>query len=66
MSREALIAVIVWTFLIEYHLKLSPVRELSFSRFLTIIKINVKMMLNSSILIKVNIWDLKRAFDQLK
>ena len=43
MPREALIAVTVWKFRINYNLKLSPVRELAFSRFLTIIKTNVKI-----------------------
>ena len=43
MSREALIAAIVWKFWIDYHLRLSLVRELGFPRFLTIDKTNVKI-----------------------
>ena len=43
MSREALIAFIVWKFWIDFHLKLFPVRESGFPRFLTIIKTNVKI-----------------------
>ena len=64
MSREVLIAVIVWKFLIDYHLKLSLVRKLGFPHFITIIKTNVKI--DSSIPIKVRYWDLKRALDRLK
>ena len=40
-------------------LKLSPVRELSFPRFLTIIKPMSKLVFNGPILIKVSDWDLK-------
>ena len=43
MSREELIAVIVWKFLIDYHLKLSLVKELGFPHFLTIIKTDIKV-----------------------
>ena len=43
VSREALIALIVCKFWIDYYLKLSPVRELGFPRFLTIIKTSVKI-----------------------
>ena len=43
MSQEALIAIIVWKFWIDYHLKSSLVCELGFPRFLTIIKTNIKI-----------------------
>ena len=62
MSQEALTAVIVWKFSIDYHLKLSPVRELGFPRFLTMLK----LMFDRFILIKVSNCDLKRALDRLK
>ena len=43
VSRQVFIAVLVWKFWIDYHLKLSLVRELGYSRFLTIIDTNVKI-----------------------
>ena len=55
MSREGLIAVMVWKFLIDCHLKLSLVREAT-----------LKYIFKSSILIKVSNWDMRRALDQLK
>ena len=70
MSRQALIAIIIWKFWVDYHLKLSPVRELGFIHFLTIITTKVKTdalsINNSSILIKESNWDLEMMLAQLK
>ena len=40
--------------------------ELGFPRFVTIIKQMLKLIINSSILIKVSNWDLKRALNRPK
>ena len=45
MSQEALIAVIVWKFSMDYHFKLFLARELGFPHFPTIHKTNVKIVI---------------------
>ena len=58
MSWKALIAVAVWKLIMDYHLKLSPVTELGFPQLL---KPKLKLIFNSTVLIKVGNWNLKRA-----
>ena len=57
MSREALIAVIVWKFLKDHHLKIVSSKIIRLPAIYKIIKTNVKI--DSSIPIKVSNWDLK-------
>ena len=62
-SWKALIAVAVWKLIMDYHLKLSPVTELGFPQLL---KPKLKLIFNSTVLIKVGNWNLKRALYRLE